>query len=1564
MPNPILSEQAMESLPLGTNLGASTSLLIPNSRSADGLDHFSTEVFDLSAESNLARLVKVFLGDAGMGQINRRLLLARLQQSIHGSRFYDLDRFYGALFGMQRRLSETLTLDPYSGVGTSDEWLDQLSRDASYRSRIEQFSRAISYGATTVGMELMAEAILSVDCEVYEAWTTMDLRFRTHGQIETDFATHGAMEALTHGQLAHPSAVASGVTYGTNRREFVVRPKRPITPEEEYDLRRVLAVLKPVDALLTVDPDGALGHYPVAFRGLAASSENWEVIQQVLPGAQAVRYPTQSAVPVEQPGPLFASYQGEAWSFISEVFGISAYAENVLRDVIATEVFSRVVFADGSYANYSADLAAKRIRDLMSGRGVSDGVLVSAPYSAPRQAISRNIQLQSDDSNRVINTVIAPLYSDRLPAQQMADGQNQVGHQDVSQPDGFWAGPEREVTDNTREIVEFRLTAPKTVNYVSCRVAHFPQVATVEVYRESSGDWKEVARLVVRDSNPKYVPSGVMGNDDEHPQHPETAEHWVKLSTRFSPVDTIRVRIVMVRDDTGQYPRWPPPTIEGKKQPPVITGDAMPYSLAVRDFEIGYRVTSKDDLVGVVLGQTKDILGSLTVFSHRRETARGILDGNPWRCEPQPIKDAVVNFYADVRDANGNGQVIDRFFLDPLYPGPWMNLYYSDEIPTGDWEASDDVPQLDVVGVITPTADDLVFPVGAAATITIPNYGIQFDASKSWWLGVELIPGFTQTEDHQVLDFGGNVLSFVSSVPGVSATSSSGVTVNVPTQFIAGQVVRILLAYNPETTVDFAKGLTLIVRSQGPESSSVADGTAITDWPESLIVGSGTNGSAVRLRSLMLKQRALTAAEKASWFTDPQTFTRKTRYRPDDDGSSNNALLRFDPGHFALSPTGFLGGPGDIFGLVSWTVIARDYMLQRGYVDVPKRLAKFWKFEFTNLVPEPYGAMLPIDQKIDLFSGNVSNNKAIQKPSPSARVGNVVDGPSGSNINSAVLPQLRFSDALAKLRATESGDSQKASPTESLFARNLADAERLRKASWAYSLIPWHVENNGPQWERNGTHVYETATIKRKDRIAFFVGLKSITGYRVSYQADDDTPVYREHFIDADQVEAGYTWTFDPNRISTEATYSASMTSKVYASRHNVRSIQFATQQSPAVQVIDDDDYRDPILIGYDWSGTITIYDSSGVPSTKPYWKRVGDAKLSYDSSTHSVRIDREAIYRARFVGRDHGFAQPMVQPVFAWRTITVEDTTAAAATEGGIESPSMPVSVEGQVHAAVRITAIDDLESPVYLQIVNGNDDSLIMEKALALTAGQLTEDYLSYRIGSIVASGTPVKARVVQRGKAANSWIVDTLSLFDDGIVWEFSVDGGTTFFPAMGVRNNKDGVLTFPEPGNQLVWRVKGTLPYMYVSSLQIRPWYEYQLAAKMSNGNRGPNLSVFDHDPPVDDDPEFNEWSKPVPYSWFLASQRFPTLSLTDVVVSRFRRYYGRPFTETTVTSDTWGRVSTLRRGFSESVPTATDVSTRSAGSWPRSLTETATPTDMVVTWVRVHSAFVHPVVEPI
>jgi hypothetical protein len=192
----------------------------------------------------------------------------------------------------------------------------------------------------------------------------------------------------------------------------------------------------------------------------------------------------------------------------------------------------------------------------------------------------------------------------------------------------------------------------------------------------------------------------------------------------------------------------------------------------------------------------------------------------------------------------------------------------------------------------------------------------------------------------------------------------------------------------------------------------------------------------------------------------------------------------------------------------------------------------------------------------------------------------------------------------------------------------------------------------------------------------------------------------------------------------------------------------------------------------------------------------------------------------------------------------------------GGLLSPSITPSTHGLCYAAARIVPIQPLTDPVFLQLIDATTNQIVQQWPLRGATGQQIQGIFPFSIGQYAPSGTPLQLALVQEDDSANAWMVLGLSFYDEGIYWQFSVDGGTTWSAAMGIRNNRYGILSFPNPGNELMWKATFYQPDIIVSGIELRPHYQGDPFTARGYGFRGPTLEFTDVFASIYTDPLFN------------------------------------------------------------------------------------------------------------
>lgn len=118
--------------------------------------------------------------------------------------------------------------------------------------------------------------------------------------------------------------------------------------------------------------------------------------------------------------------------------------------------------------------------------------------------------------------------------------------------------------------------------------------------------------------------------------------------------------------------------------PDSITGNA-PYPVGMRNGLIRRNVYDRNSGAQAIDDQ-QDALGNVITSYIKDWDASKAFDSDPstyWKSMPQPDPNAVVALYLDCRDGKGNAQLIDTLYIDPVYTGQDLNLYYSNDETQG-----------------------------------------------------------------------------------------------------------------------------------------------------------------------------------------------------------------------------------------------------------------------------------------------------------------------------------------------------------------------------------------------------------------------------------------------------------------------------------------------------------------------------------------------------------------------------------------------------------------------------------------------------------------------------------------------------------------------------------------------------------------------------------------------------------------------------------------------------------------------------------------------------------------
>lgn len=1042
-----------------------------------------------------------------------------------------------------------------------------------------------------------------------------------------------------------------------------------------------------------------------------------------------------------------------------------------------------------------------------------------------------------------LNTrLLAGLYADGMPVAALGTALAGVGSS--SAPSRFWSTPTRAATDATREVLEVSLGAARTLNSVNIGLPRFPHTSWLQAHDEDTDTWFTLmdaggnpATVTVTDSLPPVVSAGVNTDGRRHPAH-HGAGHWVPTVFTFTPVSCSRLRLVQVRIPTPAIPVGP-------------TGAPVGYPLGARDLIVGYDTAAPG---GALLrpgpaATATDILGSAVTHTVRRADAWGLPAGRTWRSAPAATPTAVVALYADIRDALGSPQVIDRLSLDPITSGVSMCVYYSRDTPIAAALPAADVPlgSATVPSSTNPTVTAAGVAFAGPCWLDIAANAVGFDPSQPFAVGLAFAPAYDSTSatPATLIDAGAFTLRHTT---GALTATLGTLSTTVAVSFASGASV-VAAAVFDGSNLSLTVGATTASAAAG-SPPAVARSASIRLGASQ---GSSPATSAMTVTGLMMWQCApqTAAAGVAAWLANsaavlqlPATFA--------GPAPSDGSVLRLDPALAgADSPFGVFGAPGIDVDAVHWTPLAVDAVARSGALALQPMRASLIKIEFTNLSPAPFETAVAAPVSMPLSDPGRS-----RPPAPSS---------TGAPDAGTALMSANGSQFFSDMRRLPPPNVQPVSPTEALHAPDPRVAARINDKP-GFGFTPWQNTSRPVAPRTAGLHLNAPVETAIAQRTAFFVALRSLeVGRSGASGVPQDYERLVETMVDGTllgPVAGVGVWMLQNGRLLTPTPTGGRCVaqSAPYTTHHPVVAVQFAATCSDATQVIPDADF--------------TAGDLSA-------WTALGDASLAVGTGYASAVGHTAAVTR-------HGGALGGMASV-------------AAFTPGRT----------GRLHGAARIYAPGAASAPWRVALVNG-DGTVLASSTATPSAGQVLEFTCSLDLdvplspgvehwsvfdghdtyssmtargayGVISGSGVWVRdvtVQLQQTGVDTDVLVVDSLAIFYDPITWEVSADGGDTWFAVSTIRNDPAGVLVFPStgaPADQLMWRAGCDAPGVSISTVALRPWYQLRAGGvrPLPPGiPAGPALAPGDHFGPIDDDPMWQAWHNPVPRSWW-ANGRSPS-----------------------------------------------------------------------------------------
>jgi len=312
----------------------------------------------------------------------------------------------------------------------------------------------------------------------------------------------------------------------------------------------------------------------------------------------------------------------------------------------------------------------------------------------------------------------------------------------------------------------------------------------------------------------------------------------------------------------------------------------------------------------------------------------------------------------------------------------------------------------------------------------------------------------------------------------------------------------------------------------------------------------------------------------------------------------------------------------------------------------------------------------------------------------------------------------------------------------------------------------------------------------------------------------------------------------------------ATVTSSVIRSFSNVNAVAFATQQSDPVQLVADDTFSSPHLLTWPFP-QVSDPDYASIND----FKTLGDVRASVGGTSPGVLVVQGV--NADAASLDESISV-LPTPVLAEGQLLTSQSTPS-----GLVSPSFVPSGAGELYIAVRFVPLTSLVA--VLQLWDASNSEVLSEWSIPAGASQAVQTWRSYTIGSLVPPSTPLQVALLVEG-SGNRWLMQAMSAFDEGVVWEFTADG-VNWVDATQVRNRRYGSVMFPVPGRELQWRATFYQSDRTVSHLRIRPHYPNRRSAGGPPLRSGPTVSAADPLADISTDPFFASSLSPIPLSWF-------------------------------------------------------------------------------------------------
>lgn len=465
------------------------------------------------------------------------------------------------------------------------------------------------------------------------------------------------------------------------------------------------------------------------------------------------------------------------------------------------------------------------------------------------------------------------------------------------------------------------------------------------------------------------------------------------------------IRINVARSDTKSYYKYTTrvyPIVAKQFQlrlsrtsDPALAG--VPYVVGLRNVLIRRNVYDRNQGTSYFEDEM-DALGNVLSKYIKDWDAPRAVDDNPttfWKSQALPDPAAVASLYCDMRDDGGAAKTVSKVYIDPVYTGQNLNLYYSSDDYVGVRKLSPIAisPDDDVNTSWSPAVGRTDTSGGSDDSYYRWSFSVGPQVSQASWIGVQWSPAFSPTSGPSQ-----NPVLYRSIVPtgnraglwhpsiyyDVGAgeialefndgTSAPRVyTCPINPLWAVGDTLRVVIGwrYGPDTVY------LSVINQRGEQIASLTGNP--TDLPRQVSYDGQHEIFDFKgvMTALILKLEDY-AVSSVGFQNSPAYYCDPDPVIPDSAG--NVPATTLDNAIYAVSwtaqPDGSGGSDDSHFEDKEWTPIWRDYVSAKGQLFFPQPISlKYLKLEFSNLTEEAYPVYESgIEVQYKVFPASVTQN--------------------------------------------------------------------------------------------------------------------------------------------------------------------------------------------------------------------------------------------------------------------------------------------------------------------------------------------------------------------------------------------------------------------------------------------------------------------------------------------------------------------------------------------------------------------------------------------------------------